>query len=427
MTTVVDGFERTPHVASPPMSSGSRPANGESEPPPWPDDEVPVDRGPYEAYRASEASAAPPAPTDGPLRGLGYLARVATVGYAALVAETSEPIRWLWRGVVSEANHVELAGPSGGGKTTLATLLVAALGNRGSPVSLFGRQIEPVREDQHIVFVQEENGKHSLRKKMETACAVLGLPVAETLERVIFIVRRNVRVGDAVWHDLGELGKRGGIGAVFLDSRARVLRNGDSNSEEDQAAVADALFALIEAAKAPAFVISHTRKGSASSIEDLSGSLQRGAGADVILMVEAKRDTSGRVLASTLTTVKVRDDIEDHPAPVEFTIGRGLAGVPTLTTTTPGEDERPLETRIEEALGRDGAMTRSDLAGKLGRSKADLQPAIDALFLAERLQGARVRKKNGQEYAGLDLRRGSRRGAGGAKNHRDEHRDEGSR
>lgn len=386
-------------------------------------DDDQVDDAPFAVDEASED--APPAPTEGPLRGLAHLARVATVGYAALVAETADPIRWVWRGVISEANHVEVSGPSGGGKTTVSTLFAAALANPGAPVELFGRVIEPVRPGQFVVFVEEENGKHSLRKKMETACRVLGLPIAETLDRVIFLVRRNVRVGDAVWNDLVELGRRGGIGAVFIDSRARVLRNGESNSEEDQAAVADALFALIEAARAPAFVVSHTRKGSASSIEDLAGSLQRGAGADVILMVEAKRDTGGRVLASTLTCVKIRDDVEEHPAPMEFTIGRDAAGAPALTSTVPAEDDRPLEERILEVLERDGALTRSDLAQRLGRSRADVQPALDTLFAAERLRGARVRKKNGQEYAAIDLRRARGRSNSDRSVHPDEHPDEG--
>lgn len=366
----------------------------------------------------------PEAPADGPLRGLGHLAHVATVGYAALVNATSKPIRWVWRGVVSEENQVEIGGPSGGGKTTLSTLFVAALANpTKEPVQLFGREVTPVRPDQFVVFVQEENGKHSLRKKMETACDVLGLPRADTLDRVIFIVRRNVRVGDAVWQDLLELGRRGLVGAIFIDSRARVLRKGESNSEEDQAAVSGQLFALIETARAPAFVVSHTRKGGASSIEDLAGSLQRGAGADVILLVEARRDTSGRVVASTVTCVKIRDDVEEHPQPVEFTIGRDAAGRPALTTATTAQDDRPLEEQVLEVLEREGELTRTDIAAKLGRSKADIQPALDTLFAAGRLRGAKVRKKNGQEYAAIAIKRARRPEP---ENHRDEHRDEGS-
>lgn len=365
----------------------------------------------------------PQAPADGPLRGLGHLAQVATVGYAALVNATAKPIRWVWRGIVSEENQVEIGGPSGGGKTTLSTLFVAALANAKEPVQLFGREVTPVRPGQFVVFVQEENGKHSLRKKVETACDVQGLPRAETLDRVIFIIRRNVRVGDPVWQDLLELGRRGLIGAIFIDSRARVLRNGESNREEDQAAVSDALFALIETAHAPAFVVSHTRKGGATSIEDLAGSLQRGAGADVILLVEAKRDTGGRVIASTVTCVKIRDDVEEHPSPVEFTIGRDAGGLAALTCSMPTEDSRPVEERILEVLRRDGATTRSDLASKLGRNKADLQPYLDTLFAAGRLSGAKVRRKNGREYSAIDLRRAPPSGAG---IHSDFHSDPGS-
>jgi hypothetical protein len=363
---------------------------------------------------------APDAPTEGPLRGLANLSKVATVGYVQLVAETSQPIRWVWAGIVSEANHIEIAGPSGGGKTTFAMLLAAAFGNPGDAIALFGRAVMPVRAGQFVVVLEEENGKHSLRKKVETACTVLGLPVAATIDRMIFVIRRNVRVGDSVWADLVELGKRGGIGAIFIDSRARVLRNGESNSEEDQAAVADALFALIESSGAPAFVVSHTRKGGASSIEDLAGSLQRGAGADVVLVVEAKRDTTGRVLAAALTALKIRDDVEEHPAPIEFSIGRDSDGQPCLTSTVPTEDTRPLETRVLELLEREGPLTRSDVATKLGRSRATLQPALDTLFAASRLRPATVRKSNGQDYAAIDVKRSRQR----SENHSDSHSDE---
>jgi hypothetical protein len=86
--------------------------------------------------------------------------------------------------------------------------------------------------------------------------------------------------------------------------------------------VADALFALIEAAKSPVFVISHTRKkqGGAAGVEDISGSAQRGASADVALIVNADKDDSGKVASSTIKFDKVRDDVEEHPDPVRFTL-----------------------------------------------------------------------------------------------------------
>jgi hypothetical protein len=143
------------------------------------------------------------------------------------------------------------------------------------------------------------------------------------------------------------------------------------------------------------------------------------------VVVDAKRDVGGRVLASTLTVVKIRDDVEDHPAPVEYTIGRDLTGVPTLSANVMAEDRRPLETRILEALERDGPLTRNDLALKVGRSKADIQPAVDCLFAAGRLAGAKVRKGNGREYAGLAVKR-SGRPSPPSEIHRDDDRDEGS-
>lgn len=345
------------------------------------------------------------------LDGLNSLARVATVGYDALVAETSDPIRWTWFGVISEANHVELSGPSFGGKTTLATLFVAALANPGEPIALFGREVTPIREGQFVVLIEEENGKHSMRKKLETACRVLNLPVKETLDRVITIVRKGVRVDTNVWWELVQLGQRGAIGALFIDSRARVLRNGESNSEEAQAAVADSLFFLIEQAKAPVFVISHTRKGQAEAIEDVSGSGQRGAGADVILLVNPTRDERGKVTSSKITFIKIRDDVEEHPDPVEFTLAKDPEGRWSLGSSL-AKPESPLDGEVIALLrsAYPEPLSLSNLrkgvaAGRGGKpdSKCAPEPVLAALRkLIEHgfAVVAPIQKRDGTEFEG---------------------------
>jgi hypothetical protein len=295
--------------------------------------------------------------------GLDKLRGVALVGYEALREATARPIVWRWQGIAADGHHVEISGPAGGGKTTLASLLIVALANAGAnPVKVLGHEVVPIRAGAFVVLIEEENGTHSVRTKLETACDALGLDVASTLDRVVVIVRKNVHMGDEVWEQLSELGSRGGLGAVVIDSRARVLRQGESNSEDDQALVAGELFRLIDRARGPVFVISHTRKGTAAEIEDVSGSAQRGAAADVVVLVTPARNKNGRVVSATVAFAKIRDDVEEHPAQVTFSIVKDDEGRWTLSETSarPSEDRAPPDARILGLLSKqDRAVTKN--------------------------------------------------------------------
>ncbi len=203
----------------------------------------------------SEGSHDPPASAASSasvLAGLTVLTSQALVGYDALVEATSKPIVWRWHGIVADNHHAEIAGPSGEGKTTLLTLLLAAMANPTEKVvTVLGREVRPIAPDRFVILVEEENGTHSVRLKMERVCQALDLPVRATIDRMIFLIRKEVRVFSAAWSELEQLGRQGRVGAIVIDTRARVLSLGDASSEENQVRVAGGLTRMVEATKGP--------------------------------------------------------------------------------------------------------------------------------------------------------------------------------
>ncbi len=272
-------------------------------------------------------------------------------------------------------------------KTSLALLMMVARANpTGTAIDLLGYPMTPGAPGTFVVLVEEENGKHSIRKKVEIACEALGLPVRETLDRMIFLVRRGVMAGDRVWQIVEGLGRSGRLSMIMVDSRARVLRQGESNKEEDQALIANLLHRLIEASAAPVVVVSHTRKGEKggepSEIEDISGSLQRGAGADVALIVTAKKDDAGKVTSAKVKFAKLREVVDD--ADVSFVLDKDVTGAWTLSTdvvAASARDDRPAAEKVADALAAhpDG-MTKFAIEEALNLGGTTLEQALSALF-----------------------------------------------
>ncbi|MBI2390940.1 MAG: AAA family ATPase [Deltaproteobacteria bacterium] len=321
------------------------------------------------------------------LRGSGAL-----VGYDALTEATAVPPVSIWYSGVERDSHIEVAGPSGHGKTTFALMFTLARAScTGSPVMLLGRPVTPGQPGQYVVVIEEENGKYSLRRKAEIACEMLDLPVRETLDRVIFLVRQRVTVSDPRWSAIEQLGRAGKVSAVLIDSRARVLRRGEANGEDDQAAISNLVHTMVEACGAPVIVISHTRKGERGSgpseIEDVSGSLQRAAGADVVLLVTARKSATGRVEACTLKFAKLRDALEDHPAPVTFGIGKNAEGRWCVSADyIEPVDDRPIADRLVDLLGEhpDG-LTKTKIRDVLKVRTDVLETALTGLFSDRRI------------------------------------------
>jgi hypothetical protein len=346
-------------------------------------DELPPD--PDEPARSEE----PANPLDR-LRSGGAL-----VGYRELCEATATPPVSIWVDGVLEDSHVEISGPSGHGKSTLSSLLLVARANPTTAVKVLGHTVQPAPRDRYIVSIQEENGLYSWRLKCEAACQALGLPVSQTLERVIFLVRRNVLAGDERWEAIRSAGGAGLIGGVFVDSRARVLRAGESNREEHQAQLAEHCFNLVGACRAPLFVVSHTRKGRDGSVaddtEDVSGSLQRAAGADVLVIVTAQKDDAGQVEHSTAKFAKLRNAITpNHPAPVTFRVWLDMDGrwrVDNSTGDIAAHDSRPASVRLLEILERTPeGLTKYAIKDRLKINHETMENVLTSLFRDRAIQ-----------------------------------------
>jgi hypothetical protein len=326
-----------------------------------------------------------------PLAGFPLLRKVALRGDAILTT-SAEPISWFWEGIASVDHHIEISGPSYSGKTTLAMMLAIAAANpTDTPVKILGRVVTPNRGGTYSVIVEEENGKRSAADVLKATCEMLGLPIKETLARVLLIAREGVTAhpvngGNAdtsLWGEIIALGYAGHIGALFLDSRARILNDGDSKEESAQARGARILHQAIECCGAPVFVVSHTRKTSNAnlSLEDVAGSHQRAAGADVVLLVSADR-SAGRIQKSRVTYAKLRDSFDEHPEPVGFAIVKSK-GVWKLTEGA--ADEKPAHERVFEHLSMAGEQTASEIGDALTASGKVVAKALGVLLAEQRV------------------------------------------
>lgn len=336
---------------------------------------------------------------DEPLRGLPKLARVALVGLATLTELAARPIRYIWRDIAIAGIVVLLAGAPGDGKTSLLFLLLAARLNTGSPVSLLGREVTPAPADKYTVLVEAEHSACSAARKLFRSCETLGVHES-ALERLIVVARAGVRIGSPEWIEIERLIGAGLVSDIAIDTLARVAP-GDANAEAEQVAIFERITTAIERApgddKPVVWAVAHTKKGSGEDLEAISGSVQRVGQADTVVLVKAER-RDGRVTSSKAIFLKLREEPDEYPAPVEYTITReGIVGVSSTAS-----DDRPLELRIEDRLAL-GPLTKNALATKLGRSAKDVDEAISALFDAKRIRTTEV-KARGRTWKAFELR-----------------------
>jgi hypothetical protein len=262
----------------------------------------------------SGATAEPPTASE-PLRGLRHLGPLALRGAAQIRKLAAEPINWAWKDYVVPGTVVVLAGPSSEGKTTLAFLILMARATLGPPIALCGREVKPAAVGRYVVVVEAEHGESSTARKLVKSAELLGLG-DDALERVISISRKAVMLGSPEWKDIESMIAAGIVADVAIDTWARVT-TGDSNKEEDQARNFEIIAGAIEKAPPDAqpnmWLLLHTRKGKADSLDDVAGSVQRVAQADTVLLVNADRDENGKVQSTTVKLVKAREEPDDYP------------------------------------------------------------------------------------------------------------------
>lgn len=326
------------------------------------------------------------------------LRRIAISGYEASRAVLAEPVPWIWGHIVASTHAVEVCGGTGSGKTTLAALLVAARANTGAPVRVLGHEVEPAPAGKKILAVLEENAKQSSVAQIDRACEVLGLDPRATWSRIVLLARAGVRArwlssddAEAVaalrnprdaWTAILATAQAGVWGLIVLDTRAKILGGfGASKDEESQAEAARIVTSLVEAAGCAVLVLSHERKGGAAGGDDLdavSGSVQRAGGADVVLVVRAERER-GRVMASTVTLAKQRDDLGgEWPEPMTFALARKGDAWTLADGAAPGDDARAHE-RVHALLSAEGEMTARQVRDALGMSNKRAAEALGVL------------------------------------------------
>jgi len=350
-----------------------------------------------------------------PLCGLVHLERVALLGRDRILAKAKERVPYVWQDIAVAGTIIALAGGPGEGKTTLLFLLLVARLNedRDRSVEVLGRPVYRAPDGRWVVLIEGEHGEASASRKLERSCDLLGINNI-ALQRVVIVARKAVHLGSPEWQDITSMVAAGIVSDIAIDTVARVAP-ADGNDEAQQVALFDLVAKTIDAApsddtKPTVWAILHTRKNASGELADVSGSAQRTGQADSVLLVKGDRNEEKRIVSSTVTFAKLREDPDDYPTPATFAIVTGPDGKKHLETGAPESaptDDRPLETQIEDLLGREGVLTKRAIGKALGRNEADVQKAVDALFACDppRLQGARFKGKNGREYAALQLRK----------------------
>jgi hypothetical protein len=338
---------------------------------------------------------------DDPLRGLTILPGIALVGRARIKAKADEQFVYTWKDIAIVSTIIMLAGGPSGGKTTLLFLILAARMNTGNPVPVLGHEVTPAPLGQFVVLVEAEHGEASAARKLVRSCSLLGVDEA-ALDRVIIIARKSVLVGSDGWKEIEAMVRAGLVSDIALDTLARTAP-ADANNEQEQAAIFETIAKTIEIApkgrEPMIWICAHTRKGGTGSGDDVSGSAQRVAQVDSLLLVEGEK-IGGQTVSSKVTFWKLREDPDVYPQPVTFAIRKGPAGesvhVDGVVTT---EDKRPLKERIASLLGT-GAKTKAALAKATGRSNADVDVALGELFGERRITTTeiKVRGKSCKAY-----------------------------
>lgn len=331
----------------------------------------------------------PPMPTfEEPCRGLDRLRSVAILGRLQILDLAARPIRYLWQDIALAGIVVVIAGGPGSGKTTLLFLILAARLNQGEPVKVLGRTVTPAPERRYIVLIEAEHGDSSAARKLTRSLRLLGIDDG-ALDRIILVARRGVRIGSPEWTDVGKLVAAGLVSDIALDTLARVAP-ADANDEQQQVAIFDQIAKTIDMApsedtKPVAWVVAHTRKTDSEELTDVSGSTQRTGQADSVLLVKAER-RDGRVISSKVTFAKLREEPDEYPMPVEYTV---TADRVVEVDGVQESDGRPLEERIAERLAL-GPQTKNALRTAFHRNASDMEDALSALFDARRITTTEV-------------------------------------
>ena len=339
------------------------------------------------------------APTaDDPLRGLTHLGAVAIIGRARLHALAASRVTYAWQDYAVAGTIVLLASGPSEGKTTLLFLILvarASLGRGDRPANawLLEREVHRAPQGRYLVLIEGEHSESSAARKLLGSAAMLEIDEG-ALDRIIMIARKAVRLGSPEWRDVVRLIAAGLVSDLAIDTVARVAP-GEADDERSQVAIFDEVTRAIEMAPAgqerpTVWACAHTRKnGGGDTLADVSGSTQRTGQADSVLLLRGCK-VDGRTVATRVVAAKLREEPDEYPAPVTYSIERDEVGhrhIRVLGDEGEGgaNDGRPLEDRILDEL-RAEPRTKTALRERLRRSSDDIEAALSTLFAARRIR-----------------------------------------
>lgn len=327
-----------------------------------------------------------------PLAGLRILPGMVMRGRQAILDEAKRPIDYVWHEIVVAGTVNLIAGPPAEGKTTLLFLILACRMAPG-PTHFLGRSILPSPRGKFIVLIEAEHSDGGTARKLIQSLETMQIS-DEGLNKLLIIARKAVKIGDRAWSEVAFLVSVGLVSDIAIDTLARAS-NADANNEEAQTEIFDTIAMTIERAPEAAdrptvWLVAHSKKNDRTGgLGDVSGSTQRTGQSDTVIIVEGTK-VDGETVSSKVTFPKLREPPDLYPKPVTFSIVREPDGRRRLSSDTLDamDTGKPLEELIWDQLSE--PRTKSDLADRLKRSKADIAAAVDNLFAAGRLSGAEV-------------------------------------
>lgn len=351
-----------------------------------------------------------PGPTkDDPFRGLGHLPAIALFGRERILKLAATPVEYLWKDIAVAGTVILIAGPPSEGKTTLLFLVLAVrLSLGGKAVKLLERDLNPANPSQFIVLIEGEHSESSTSRKLQKSLQIMGVDDAG-LRRIIVVARKAVLVGSPEWLDVELMIGAGLVSDIGIDTLARVAP-AEANDETQQVAIFNRLAQAIERApdgldRPTIWAIAHTRKngkdGKDAGLGEVSGSVQRVGQSDTVLIVRGEK-VEGQTVSTTVKFEKLREDPDDYPKPVTYSIVKGPDGIPCIQGQVK-RDERPLEERVLDLL-RLEPRTKNWLATKLCRSKSDIEVVVTNLFDARAVTTVEV-TISGRPYKALTVRK----------------------
>lgn len=336
----------------------------------------------------------PKAPTLHAVPGDKFAAlRLRSVSGEDLESVGGGPVEWVWDQIVPAGGTCLIGAGPGAGKTTLAFLLMAA---RAQTVvgEVLGRSVNPAPAGQYVVIVENEHSPRSAARRMLRAMRLQELK--PPLPRTLIVCREPTFVGDPGWGLVESAVKDGLVSDIVLDTIASSTTE-EANDEQAQILLFKRFkkIQLSSPHKLTLWILAHTRKAEPPyTMADISGSTQRTAQADVVLIATPNRDPESRRIKSvTIQFEKLREepdgeiggDGDSGTDPVRYKISSGklfvLSGVAKMTIAERAE-------KIFKFLASNPELihtVKSLSEGGYGR-KALVEPALDLLVKAGRVQ-----------------------------------------